>query len=213
MKSGIIHFFLFASLCCCAATQKKQLLDFKPAKTPWLKQYPVIQKEIKKIIEENKEGIAKDAEELLQEFPKTALLPYKFHVEELKQFKPYNQDIVSVRMLTYTYTGGAHGGRNYYSWNWSKTKKKFLSLDEVITPKQFTFIVKQARDNLFKQQKQDDEYDKHRKMHIQRGTSKKEDFKIWNLDRKGFVFVFPEYQVASYAAGSFEVYFFLDSLK
>ena len=201
------------SLCFANKTQKRQLLDFKPMQAPWLKQYPAIQKEVKKIIDENKTEIAKDAEELFQEFPNTALLPYKFHVEELKKFKPYNQDIVSVRMLTYTYTGGAHGGRNYYSWNWSKTKKKFLSLDEVISLKQFAFIVKQARDILFKQQKQDDEYDKHRKMHIQRGTSKKEDFKIWNLDRNGIVFVFPEYQVASYAAGSFEVYILLNSLK
>lgn len=198
---------------CFAKAQKRELLDFKPTQAPWLEQYPVIQQEVKKNIEEKKESITKDAEELFREFPHSVLLPYKFYVEELKLFKPDNQDIVSVRMVTYAYTGGAHGGKNYYSWNWKKTKKKFLSLDEVINPKQFALLVKQTRDILFTKQKQNDEYDEHRKSHIQRGTSKKEDFKIWNLDRNGIVFVFPEYQVASYAAGSFEVYMTLDSLQ
>ena len=116
-------------------------------------------------------------------------------------------------MATYIYAGGAHGGKNYYSWNWSKTKKKFLSLEEVVTTKQFKLLVKQVRQILFRKQKQNDEYDKYRKAHIQRGTSKQKDFQVWNFDRKMIVFIFPEYQVASYAAGSFEVYVPLDSLE
>ena len=198
---------------CFAKGQKRQLLDFKSVEAPWLKQYPVIEQEVKKIIKKNKESTTKYAEEVFQEFPHSVLLPFKFYIEELKLFKPYNQDIVSLRMVIYTYTGGAHGGKSYYSWNWSKTKKKFLSLDQVVDLKQFSLLVKQTRDILFKKQKQDDDYDEQRKAYIQRGTSKKEDFKVWNFDRNGVVFVFPEYQVASYAAGSFEVYIPLDSLQ
>ena len=173
----------------------------------------MIQTEVKKILKKNKAEIKKDAKDLFQKFPSSVLLPYKLHIKELKLFKPYDQNVVSVRMTTYIYTGGAHGGKNYYSWNWSKTKKKFLSLEEVITPKQFKLLVKQVRQILFRKQKQNDEYDKQRKAHIQRGTSKQKDFQVWNFDKKGIVFIFPEYQVASYAAGSFEVYISLDFLE
>ena len=172
----------------------------------------MIQKEVEQIVKKNKEEIQKEAEKLFQEFPQSVLLPYKLHIEELKLFKPHNKDIVSVRMTAYIYTGGAHGGKNYYSWNWNKKKKKFLSLGEIINLKQFELLVRQVRQTLFARQKQNDEYDKQRKAHIKRGTSKKEDFKIWNLKQKGIVFMFPEYQVASYAAGSFEVYIPLNSL-
>ena len=185
---------------------KKQLLDFKPANAPWLKQYPMIQKEVRQIIKKYKKETTEDAESLFQEFPSSVLLPYKLYVEELKQLKPEDPDIVSVRMIIYTYTGGAHGGKSFYTWNWSKQRKKFLSLDEVITLEQFSTLVTHTRQILFERQKQNDEYDKHRKAHIQRGTSKKKDFKVWNFDRNGVVFTFPEYQVASYAAGSFEVF-------
>ena len=109
----------------------------------------MIQKRVEKIIRENKENTRKDAKALFQEFPSSALFPYKFYIKELKLFKSYDQNIVSVRMITYTYTGGAHGGKNYYSWNWSKTKKKFLSLDEAVTPKQFTTLIKTGQTNSF----------------------------------------------------------------
>ena len=189
---------------------KRQLLDFKPEQAPWLKQYPMIQQKVNQIIREHKKDIVEDAKSLFQEFPRSALLPYKLYIEELKQFKPNDQDIVSLRMVIYTYTGGAHGIRNYYSWNWSKQKKRFLSLDEIITSEQFAALVKHTRQILFERQKQGDKYDKHRKINIQRGVSKKEDFKVWNFNRNGIVFIFPEYQVASYAEGSFEVYIPLD---
>ena len=212
IRNGILVFSIVLSLCF-AKTPERQLVDFKPIQAPWLEQYPIIQAEVKKIIENHKKDITKGAEELFQEFPHSVLLPYKLHIKEVKLFKPHNQDIVSVRMAIYTYTGGAHGGTSYYSWNWSKTKQKFLSLDEVIQPNQFELLVKQARQILFRKQKQNDKTDKQRKAYIQSGTSKKEDFEIWNLDRKGIVFTFPEYQVASYVAGSFEIYIPLDSLQ
>ena len=196
-----------------AKTYKRQLVDFKEVSTPWLIQYPAIKKEVEKIIEENKKSITKDAKEVFKEFPLSSLLPHKLYITELRLFKPYNQDIVSVRMVIYTYTGGAHGGKDYYSWNWSKIKNKFLSLDEVITSKQFEALAKQTRKILLKKQKQDDKYDEYRIAHIRRGASRKKDFKIWNFDKNGIIFVFPEYQVASYAAGSFEVSIPLDSIK
>ena len=210
-KAAISFFVLFMPLC--FASQSRQLLDFKMTQASWLEQYPVIQQKVEKIIAKNKMSILKDAKKLFLEFPKTALLPYKLHIRDLKLFRPDNHNVVSVRMSIYTYTGGAHGGTRYYSWNWNQQRKKFLSLDDVISSSQFAVLVKETRRILFERQKQGDEYDKHRKAHVQRGVSKKKDFKIWNLDRNGILFVFPEYQVASYAAGSFEVSIPLDSLQ
>lgn len=192
--------------------KKRQLIDFKTKQIPWLKQYPMIQQRVDQIIKEYKKDITQDAKSLHQEFPRSVLLPYKLHIRELKLFTHDNQDIVSVRMAVYTYTGGAHGRTDYYNWNWSRKEKKFLSLDEVITSKQFTALVKQVRHTLFERQKKNDKYDKHRRAHIQRGTSEKTDFKIWNFKQNGMVIVFPEYQVASYAEGIFEVFVSLNSL-
>lgn len=187
-------------------------MDFKPAQAPWLEKYPAIQREVEKIIETTKKSIMEEAKELFKEFPQSVLLPYKLHIRELRLLEHNKQDIVSVRMAIYIYTGGAHGGTGYYSWNWSKQSEKFLSLEEVITPEQFTNLVTQARSILFERQKQNDEYDKHRKAHIERGTSEKKDFKVWNFKKDGIEIVFSEYQVASYAAGTFKVFVSLDSL-
>jgi len=192
---------------------KRQLLDFKPIQTSWLEEYPIVQQEVEKIIKKEKEDILKYAEELLREFPNSVLLPYKLHIKELKLFRHNNQNtVVSVRMTVYSYTGGAHGSTKYYSWNWDKQKNRFITLSEVITPKQFQSLIKQARHILFEKQKQNDEYDKYRSKEIQRGTSHEEDFKIWNFSKDGIMTTFPEYQVASYAAGSFEVFVSLKSL-
>ena len=198
-----------------AKQRKRQLLDFRSVQVQasWLKLYPLIEREVNKIIKNYKKEIVKDAEKLFQEFPSSALLPYKVYVEELKKFKPNDQDIISVRMSIYTYTGGAHGRKSYYYWNWSEKRKKFLSLDEVISSKQFTSLIRHTRRILFEQQKRGDEYDERRKSNIQSGVSKKEDFKVWNLNRNGIVFVFPEYQVAAYSEGSFEIYVPLDILQ
>lgn len=191
---------------------KRQLFDFKPMPTPWLEKYPIIQQEVKKIIKHKKESIAKEAEELLQEFPNTALLPFELQVKELKLFEHDKQDIVSVRMAMRIYTGGAHGNYFYYSWNWDKQRNKFVSLNELITPKQFQALIKYVRYVIFERRKQNDKYDEKLLKEIERGTSKEEDFKVWNFKKDGIEVTFPEYQVASFAEGHFEVFVSLDSL-
>ena len=109
------------------------LLDFKS----FLKEkisnpvLPAIQKEITKIIQSEKQALLKSAKELFNKIPHSALLPYRLYVEEIKLFKPLNPDIVSVRIRLYTYTGGAHGGTQYYSWNYSQKQRKFLSLNDI----------------------------------------------------------------------------------
>jgi len=202
----LLFVFLIPLPCFSSVSQKTKLVDFKTVKANRVDQHPEIKTEINKIIRKGKNQIKQSAESLFKEFPNTKLLPFKFYVREIKLFKHKNPDIISVRLITYSYTGGAHGSKNYYSWNWSKNKKRFLSLDDLINSKNFETIVQKTRAKLFKMQRQNDEYDKHRKISIKNGTSKKADFKIWNLKNSGYVFMFPEYQVASYAAGSFEIY-------
>ena len=72
-----------------ASAKKRQLLDFRSVQVQasWLKLYPLIEREVNKIIKNYKKEIAKDAEKLFQEFPSSALLPYKVYVEELKKIQ------------------------------------------------------------------------------------------------------------------------------
>ena len=188
------------------AEGKRILLDFKEVSASWLEQYPFIKKEVEKIIQTEKQNIEEEAKELFKEFPNSALLPYQFYVKELKLFQPNNKDIISVRMKTYSYTGGAHGGSQWYNWNYSQKKKKFLTLDETLNSKQFMQVKERARTLLFEKEKRGNNFDKFIKKDIEWGTKEKKDFKIWNWDKNHFVVVFPEYQVGSYAAGSFEVH-------
>jgi len=192
---------------------KRQLFDFEPIPAPWLDEYPFIQQEVEKIISNKKEEIKKDAEELFREFPTTALLPFKLQIKELKLFKHDKQDIVSIRMAIRAYTGGAHGNKFYYSWNWNKRKKKLVPLNEIITFEQFQTLIKQVRNIIFKRRKKNNEYDQYLPKEIQKGTSTEEDFKVWNFERNGIVITFPEYQVASFAEGHFEIFVSLDSLQ
>lgn len=43
-----------------------------------------------------------------------------------------DEEYISVRLLTYTYTGGAHGMTNFYGFNYNVKTKKFLSNTEII---------------------------------------------------------------------------------
>lgn len=184
----------------------RKLMDFQSPKPPWLDHYPEIKKEIQKIVQQLRTDIAKEAGEVFKQFPHTALLPFKLHVKEIKLFEPGDQNIVSIRMQTYTYTGGAHGGTQSYSFNWNKKTKRFLSFNDLFpTQKEFDTLVQTTRNILFEKQKQGDDYDRFRWSHIKRGTAKREDFQIWNLHKNTLVVVFPPYQVASYAAGRFEI--------
>ena len=190
-----------------------KLLDFKYTEPAWLTEHPSIKAEVDKIIEEEIIALSKEARALFEEIPSSVLLPYQLHIEELKLFKPADRDITSVRIKAYTYTGGAHGGRHFTSWNWSRKQKKFLSLEKVLTSEQFEKLKEKARQKLFEREKQKDSYDKFRQQHINRGTENIEDFEIWNFHKNGIIIVFPEYQVASYAAGPIEIFIELKNLK
>ena len=191
--------------------EKPKLLHFKPwdmegGQMLWLNQAPVIKASAEGIVQGKRREILKSAESFFQEFPHSAFLPYRLYVTEMRRFPFRDPDIVSARMTLYTYTGGAHGGSHYYNWNWSKRRKRFLSLSEALPSGKFEIVADRVRKALFESQKLGDGYDKYRKAHIQRGASTTEDFKIWNFHENGIRFVFPEYQVASYAAGRFEVF-------
>ncbi len=197
-----------------ADSGKKPLVDFQYKRPSWLSPLPAIDQKIQKIIQKQKRDITQEAAEFFKKQPLSVLLPFKLHIRELKLFEPKNKNIISVRMQIYTYTGGAHGGTQSYSFNWHKKKKTFLSLSDFFSkPAQFDELVQKTRDILFEKQKQGDSYDKFRWSHIKRGTEKKEDFKIWNLHKNNLVVVFPPYQVASFAAGRFEVFIPLGTKK
>ena len=192
--------------------KKPKFLHFKPLNLTKTeedrlnKQAPAIKLKAERIIREKKQEILKEARSFAQEFPHSVLLPFRLYVTEFKLFHSNKSDILSARMILYQYTGGAHGGSLYYSWNWSKSQQKFLSLGDALSLKDFSSLRVKVREALFESQKQGNEYDKYRKDHIHRGTQKPEDFKIWNFHQDGIRIIFPEYQVASYAGGRFEVF-------
>ena len=256
-------------------SEQNRLLDFKMVKAPWLSKYPVLHKKVSQLIQTKKKAILEDARSLSKAFPKSALLPYRLYVEEIKHFSPKDPDIVSLRIKLYTYTGGAHGGTQYHSWNYNIKSQKFLSLSDlfpisdycaqlvmvgrkpffqkkplkacqhpanqiktninqtgfekgaslgvfssynkdmkpensnkigIIGSESLLNTIIQAQDILFAFRKQGNEYDRHIKGDILRGTIKAKHFKIWNVHEDKIVFLFPEYQVGPYSAGSFEVF-------
>lgn len=200
-------------------SSKKQLLDFIMKPAPWLNRYPPIKRNVDQIITTVRNEIQTDAESLFKEFPKSALLPFEVNVTELRLFQPKNKDIVSVRMTIYVYSGGAHGGKRYYTWNWSKKQKRFMILDEFVPANKFPELVAKARQLLTEKQSEGFTPEELKgkdlswiSRDIIRGTESTEDFKIWNLDKGNIIIIFPEYQVAPYSAGSFEVSIPLNSL-
>lgn len=195
------------------APPQRKIFDFQDVSAPWLDRHPYIKTEVEKIIKAQKQEIQQSAKATFKEFPHSVLLPFKLHIKELKRFRPDNSNLVSVRLKIYTYTGGAHGGNQYYSWNWNRKEKRFLSLRQYVNPTQFKALAEQTRMILFEMQGQGDQYDKSRKSHIHRGTSTIEDFKIWNFHQNGIMFVFPAYQTGSYAAGDFETFISLSALN
>ena len=188
-------------------SEQSKLLDFRQIKAPWLKQHPIIAGALKKIIQSTKKEVLQKAQALFKTTPHSQLLPFKLYVLELKLFKPKNLDLLSARIKIYTYSGGAHGGIFWQSLNYSKSQKKFLSVERLLNPQVFLELRQGVRALLCESEKQGGPYDKYAKAQIYRGTVNKEDFKILNFHENQVIVIFPEYQVAPYAAGSFEVFY------
>lgn len=122
-----------------------------------------------------------------------------------------NDDLASLIFSNYVFLGGAHGNTAYTSVNYDLKNNKEIKLTDLFEPK--SDYVKMISDYSINDLKKrigemsDDEW-------ISNGAgADAENFKNWNLTKKGLMFTFEPYQVAAYAAGSQTVIIPYEKLK
>ncbi len=111
-----------------------------------------------------------------------------------------NDDQISVLFTNSDFTGGVHPNYNFTVLNYDLKNSREITFAEIFKPKAkyLKFISDYSIDVLKKRFKEngDDET-------IKSGAAAKaENFKSWNLVKKGLMITFDPYQVASYAEGS-----------
>ena len=108
---------------------------------------------------------------------------------------------LSVRLYTYSYTGGAHGTHDYTSVTYNLHTGKTIELTHLFD-KQYTFLEALAAycaGELTNRNKQEPFTDNSQ---ITAGTAAKpENYTIWNITPEGLLITYKHYQVAPYCAG------------
>jgi hypothetical protein len=110
-----------------------------------------------------------------------------------------NNELISLSLSDYTYTGGAHGGTSSFPINYDLKNNRELQLADIFEPNAdyLKTISDYAIANLKKNvgEMSDDKW-------ISEGAAPKaENYRSWNLTKKGVMVIFDQYQVAAYAAG------------
>lgn len=108
-------------------------------------------------------------------------------------------DLISLSVSNYMFTGGAHGGTSSYPINYDLKNNRELALADLFEPNSnylktiSDYSIADLKSRLTEMS--DDEW-------ISRGAGAEADnFRSWNLTKKGLMFTFDQYQVAAYAAG------------
>ncbi len=100
-----------------------------------------------------------------------------------------DEDYISVRLLTYAFTGGAHGMTNFYAFNYNVKTKKFLNNSEILNYNK----IPQINDLL--------------KAHLQNpdscftDTPTAENFTALNFARHSVDFTYAQYILGPYSCG------------
>jgi hypothetical protein len=118
-----------------------------------------------------------------------------------------NNSVVSIVIHTSYYTGGAHGGRNIYTFNFDGDKKREITLDSLFrTPGYLDKIAQYTMNDLKDQLKETSGSEPNMSM-LREGTSPKiENFSKFTIGvEKSITFYFEQYQVAPYVAGEQKV--------
>lgn len=116
-----------------------------------------------------------------------------------------DDDLISINFSEDTFTGGAHGSRNTLTLTYDLKAGRELKLADLFKPgaKYLTTIANYAMRDL--KGRKDPESGENRGLAqdiFEDGAKPTaENYKHWNITKKGLMFTFPQYQVASYAAG------------
>jgi hypothetical protein len=109
-------------------------------------------------------------------------------------------DVVSVKLATEIYTGGAHGLPEYFGESFDRASGRALTLDDALalTGKTLPQVAAEAKQSL-QQQLGSDILD------ISGADPKPENYRAFYITKTSVVFIFQPYQVAPYAAGAPQV--------
>lgn len=124
---------------------------------------------------------------------------------------PYSDDIHSILFTILDYAGGAHPNTYYKSFVFDLTNETEITLDDLFTD---TTAALEIVSPLVQQHVMDQlggDYTDTQWLETGTGTNP-DNYQTFVLTEDGILFVFPPYQLAAYAAGSFEVLVSYDDL-
>ncbi len=138
-----------------------------------------------------------------------------FTESRIEQFH-VNKTSISILYMLSSYTGGAHGIHNYYTFNYNKKTKVLLTLKDIISQKDLKTISEYCRKGIAKQKQANTEDYSGLKSdgELLVGTKPKwENFETFLIANDSIIFIFNEYEVAPYYMGAFEVLVPISVLK
>ncbi len=130
------------------------------------------------------------------------------------QLKQNSNEIISVLLSAYTYTGGANGQDQLASFLWNKKEQSMIPLEQVlpsvVNPPNLERLAEQCRTQLI--EILEASKDSFLEEMIKEGTLPvKDNFQVFTMSKPGITFYFTKYQVAPGSYGIQEV--FLPFLK
>lgn len=125
-----------------------------------------------------------------------------FYLEVNYTIEHFDERFVSIRFLRSEYTGGAHPNSWSFTLNYDLKEEKSLALTDLFKPGS-SFLKVISENSIAQIKKKQGEF--YNSDWVTRGAGEKlENFKSWNLTKKGLSFTFDAYQVGSYAEGPYE---------
>jgi len=160
----------------------------------------IVKTRVTKVINEfKKEVLAMTAEDL-------KMLPAGMYIEISYDIDYADNDLISVRFLESTFTGGAHPNYQYFTITYDLKTGKELKLAELFKPGASyletvsAYAIKDLQSR--KMPDSDENMGLAQDGFDEGATPKAENYLRWNSTKKGLMFTFDPYQVGPYAAGS-----------
>ncbi|MEP6923170.1 MAG: DUF3298 domain-containing protein [Pyrinomonadaceae bacterium] len=115
-----------------------------------------------------------------------------------------DNDLISLSFLEGTFSGGAHGNANYFTVNYDLKNGKELKLADLFKPgaKYLGAIAAYSLKDLQSRTEGSENAGLAQDLWEDGAKPTAENYKSWNVTRKGLMFTFDPYQVGPYAAGS-----------
>jgi hypothetical protein len=114
--------------------------------------------------------------------------------------------LLSVRLYSYSYTGGAHGTHDYKSVTYNLQTNKEIALSDLFADKHYPYLEVLSQYCAHELIKRNEQEQLASAGWIAEGTSAKlENYGIWNITPEGLLITYQPYKVAPYCAGMQQV--------